>query len=193
MTIGRSVGDGPKRDFTITHLDDLPERAEAVSLFQKFEHGLFPAMNLPGVIDDMTLADAQMYLDDHPFQEQWSILTITNADEVTDDDLAWLRHIPEINVLKIGTSKITDRGIHHIKWLTKLEWLVLCSNRVTDACLDDISQITSLLGVDAQRAPRITRPAYMLAMDKLPNVRERYPPDRTSPSASQTREHPPNL
>ena len=178
-TIARTVGDGPKREFTITYLDDHPARAEAVAFFQTLDRGLFPAMNLPEIIDGLTHAEAQRHLDNNPLQEQWSILTIGHDENVADDDLARLEHIPEIDVLKIYSSSITDTGFQHLKWLTRLEWLLVSSTSITDACLGTITQLKSLVGVDFQLCPNVSYDGYMSAMDRLPNLRdERYPPFR---------------
>lgn len=172
-----TVGNEPRRDYVVTYCDDLPERAEAVEYFQQFERGLFPAMNLPDCLDAMPFADAQRHLDQHPIQEQWSILTISDRDPVTDDDLSRLQHIPELRVLKIMTSKITDRGMEHLKWLTKIEWLILYSAQLTNDCLRHIINLKSLQSVDMQCACSVTRDAYMEAMNQLPNIRsDRYPP-----------------
>ncbi len=180
-TIARTVGDDPKREFTITFVDDDPPRAEAVAFFQNTERRLFPAMNLPEIIDGLSLADAQYYLDTHPMQQQWSILTIGHDDNVMDDDLARLEHIREIDVLKIHSSRITDAGLRHLKWLNRLEWLLVSSNSITDACLEYVSQLTSLVGVDFQLCPNVSYDGYMNAMDRLPNLRdERYPPFRNN-------------
>lgn len=175
--ITRTVGDGPRRELTVTFSDDSPLRAEAVAFFQKLERGLFPAMNLPEVIDNLSLSDAQRYLDEHPIQEQWSILTIEHGDNVNDDDLARLEFIPEIDTLKITSGNITDDGLRHLKWLTRLEWLVISSERITDGCLKHISALQSLLAVDLQLVANVTYDGYMSTMDLLPNLREeRYPP-----------------
>lgn len=172
-----------EREYTVTYLDDPPERREAVAFFQEFDDGLFPAIDLPSCIDDLPFDQAQKYLDEHPMQERWSMLTITEGDPICDEDLARLQYLPELEIVKIYTSKISDCGIAHLKWLVSLECLILSSKRLTNACLQHIVRISSLQAVDMQRASQVTRDAYMEAMDQLPNLSpERYPPfDEDSP------------
>ena len=174
-----------QREYIVTYSDDSPERSEAVEFFQQFEHGLFPAMKLHEGIESLSLDEAQRLMDQNPIQEQWKILTITDRDLVTDDDLSRFQHIPELQILKIMTNKITDRGIEHIKWLTKLEFLILYSDQVTNSCLRDIVNLTSLKFVDMQCACSVARDAYMDAMDKLPNHRSRRYPPRDTNAASR--------
>ena len=134
-------------------------------------------MNLPDCIDALPFDEAQRYLNEHPMEEQWSILTILDADPVTDEDLRRLQYIPELNVLKLMTDKITDRGIEYLKWLVNLEWLILYSTQLTDDCLQHTVRLKSLRLVDMQCSPNVTGAAYMHAMQQLPNLRsERYPP-----------------
>jgi hypothetical protein len=174
--ITRTINGGPKCDFTVTYGDDTPERAEAVAFFAATERGLFPAMNLPSVIDDLPRSDAQAYLDQHPIQEQWSMLTIGQNDNVSDDDLSRLQHISELDTLKLCCGTLTDAGLQHLKWLTSLELLVVACPNVTDACLAYLIPLRSLRHVDFQLSPNVTVDAYMETMDRLPNIQDRYPP-----------------
>ena len=175
--ISRSINDGSKREFTVTYVDDTPERAEAVAFFSSLERGLFPAMNLPAAIDDMPHLDAQAYLDIHPQQERWSMLTIAHNDDV-DDDLARLQHLPELDTLKLHCGMLTDAGVRHLEWLASLELLVVASPKVTDACLPHLLGLRSLRRVDFQLSPNVTHDGYMATMDRLPNIQDRYPPFR---------------
>src|SRR5687767_12469532 len=99
----KSEDDKGERVYTLTYLDGSPERQEAVQFFRRLRQPscLFPALNIPEVIRSMSTDAAQQYLDAHPMQEQWSLLSFSEKDLISDDDLGRLRYIPEIEVLKV--------------------------------------------------------------------------------------------
>src|SRR5688572_9715784 len=89
---------GVRRTYTVWHTEDSSERDEVVRFFQS-PHTLFPAMDLPPVVHEMPLTEANAYLRDHPTPKLWSLLTVRGP--IDDDDLARLRHLPELEILKI--------------------------------------------------------------------------------------------
>jgi hypothetical protein len=167
-----------ERAYTLTYLDDSPERQEAIQFFQRSRgsSGLFPALNIPEIVSGMPRHAAQEYLDAHPIQEQWSLLAIREGDGISDDDLIRLRYIPEIHTLNVFSNRITDLGVRHVCFLRQLKHLALNSTSVTDACLDDITNIRTLLSLDMQMSRRVSRSAYLSAVKRLPSIVDSYPP-----------------
>ena len=69
--------------------DDPPEREEAIRFFEKLaDCCLLPRMNLPPEIERMSVEEANAYLREHPFQEEWSMLNIGRQSPITDSELA---------------------------------------------------------------------------------------------------------
>ena len=175
-----------ERTYQITYLDDLPERREAVAFFNSpgvgdkkaYRGGLFPDMGVPPQVETMSPEAAQAYLDSHPMQQRWRSLTVTYQDMVFDDDLARLQYLPEITTVKILSSRITNQGVRHLRFLTGLKHLVIYSRRLTNGCLRDIALMKSLEVVDMQMCPWVTRSAFSAACAQLPNLKESFPPRR---------------
>lgn len=119
---------------------------------------------------------AQAYLDSHPMQQRWHSLMV--RDMVSDDDLARLQHLPEITTVKIFSSRITNQGVRHLRFLTGLKHLAIYSRRLTNGCLRDIALMKSLEVVDMQMCPWVTRSAFSAACSQLPNLKESFPPRR---------------
>jgi hypothetical protein len=166
------------RDYTLTYLDDSPERQEAVQFFRSLRQPscLIPSLSIPEVIRSMSTNAAQEYLDAHPMQEQWSLLSFSERDPVSDDDLVRLQYLPELEVLKVFSNRITDLGVRHFCSLSRLNQLVLYSNNVTDACFDHITRIRTLVLLDMQMSRRVSRSAYLAATKRLPSIQDSYPP-----------------
>ena len=145
--VNRITANTEERVYTVTYLDDPPERQETVHYFrtQGNYKRLFSPSGIPQTVQRMPFEEAQAYLDTHPMQEQWRGLNLLDVkNQATDDDLARLRHIPEIEILKIRSNKITDDGIRHICQLARLETLFIYSNNISDACLEHIACIKTL-------------------------------------------------
>ena len=66
------------------------------------------------------------------------------SNAVTDDDLAHLRGLPNLESLEIHSPDITDAGLEHLKTLTTLKELNLHSTNVTDAGLEHLIGLTGL-------------------------------------------------
>jgi hypothetical protein len=177
--------DRTERAYTITYLDDSPERHEAVSFFSAKAHDqkcayrtLLPDTQLPKEVEAMSRDAAQAYLDSHPMQQQWALLKINHEDLIFDDDLSRLRYLPEIQSVTITSSRITDQGVRHLCHLTNLRRLVLYSRRVTSACLADVLRLQSLEALDLQMAPWVSRSAFSAVAARLPRLVDVYPPWR---------------
>src|SRR5689334_15324369 len=172
--MSRQVGNGPKRDFVVTFEDDPPERAEAVRFFRRLRHPIFPAMNLPDLIDRLSLEDAQRYLDANPFQQRWSTLRIVPEDGVTDDDLTRLQFIPELEHLFL--YDVGDDALKYATHLHSIDCLVVYSENVTDGCLKHVRQLVTLRSIDFQGSPRVSPAAFEEAVAALPRLVNVYPP-----------------
>jgi hypothetical protein len=174
-----------ERNYTITYLDDPPERREAVAfLGAKAAHDktmyrrLRPEFPHLPELDAMSPEAAQNYLDSHPMQRRWQFLNIDHRDLIFDDDLARLQYVPEITSVHILSSRITNRGIGHLCHLTHLKNLILYSRRLTNACLKDIVRLKSLEILDLQMSPWVSRSAFLAAAAKLPLLTESFAPRR---------------
>lgn len=163
---------GVRRTYTVWYVDDSPERQEAVAFFQA-PHRLFPAMDLPPAVDKLPLADANLYLREHPIPKLWSLLTILGP--VADDDLARLQYLPELEILKIH-SHISDRGVEHIRHLKSLETFLVYSDRVTDACLPAVAELRTLRMLDMQASPHVSPAAFAAVASRLPKLQDSWSP-----------------
>jgi hypothetical protein len=170
----RQVNNGPMRDLIVTFEDDPPERAEAVRFFQRLRRPIFPAMNLPDVIDRLSPEDAQRYLDANPIQQRWATLRILPEDDVTDNDLARLQFIPELKNLSL--YDVGDDAIKHATHLHSINCLVVYSEKVTDACLKYVLQLVTLRSIDFQGSPKVNATAFGKTVAALPWLVDVYPP-----------------
>jgi hypothetical protein len=170
-----------RREYLVTYRDDPPERAEAVSFFQKHASSLFPSMAIPAAVKEMPIEEANAHLRRHPIQEQWNLLTITGENPIYDDDLSWLKYLPEITQVKIVSDRITDAGVKHLLALRNLTHLLLYSSQVTDACLGTIRQLRSLVSLDIQAAANVSRQATLATVEAMPWLRDAWPRRMTLP------------
>jgi len=188
FTFTRTTTRGDKRTeraYTITYLDDPPERREAISFLAAKSPGqkpayrrLLPQVDLPREVEAMSPEEAQVYLDSHPMEQRWASLIIRHEDIIFDEDLARLRHVPEIQHVTITSSRITDRGVRHLCNLTNLGSLVLYSRRLTSRCLAEVVRLQSLETLDLQLSPWVSRSAFAATVARLPALTESYPPWR---------------
>ncbi|MCH6259399.1 hypothetical protein MLD52_22785 [Puniceicoccaceae bacterium K14] len=161
------------REYRVTYTDDSGERAEAVSFFGE---ALFPAMNIPDSLDQMSERSAQEYLDAHPVQEQWSMLTLDQRVTFIDGDLHRLKYLPELERLHSHADHLTDHGVSHIPTIPELRHLLIYSPHVTDRCLEDIACLRHLQTIDLQGSHLITREAFDALVEGLPDLVDIYPP-----------------
>lgn len=161
------------REYCVTYLDDSVERAEAVQFFRE---GLSPSMNLPESIDELSADEAQRYLDEHPLEEKWSMLTLDERCAFEDDDLFRLGFLPELERLHSHAPHLTDRGVRCIRRIPDLQHLLIYSPLVTDACLEELASLKSLRTLDLQGSHLISRDAFDRLVGKLPRLVASYPP-----------------
>ncbi len=93
-------------------------------------------VNLSGRVSDADLP----YLKAH---KQIGQLDISKS-SVSDDGLALIRDMPELEVLLAGGTRITDGGLAHLKQMKKLKVLDLMGTGVTDKGLAEIASLKSL-------------------------------------------------
>jgi hypothetical protein len=162
-----------KRDYRVTYTDDSEERAEAVTFFGK---GLIPAMNIPDSLDKMSERSAQEYLDGHPMQERWRMLTLQYRATFVDDDLRRLKYFPELERLHSHADHLTDRGVSFISLIPELKHLLIYSPHITDRCLEDIALLRRLRTIDLQGSHLVSRQAFDALVEDLPDLVDIYPP-----------------
>lgn len=68
--------------------------------------------------------------------------------EITDEGLAGLRHLPNLKELFLYGSKITDAGLVHFKPLQQLEFLGIQHTRVTGSGLGHLQDLANLAWLD---------------------------------------------
>lgn len=162
-----------QRTYAVWYSDDPPARKAAVAFFQE-SGDLFPAMAIPPEVEQMPIDDANEYLKRHPAQEQWDGLTL--AGPVVDCDLLQLKYVRELRRVWLMSGDVSDEGVKNLLWLEQLECLVLYSDRITNACLKSIQQMSSLRSVDLQGSPHVTRAAFEAAVLSLPRIEAYWAP-----------------
>jgi Leucine-rich repeat (LRR) protein len=175
-TISTTLAGAPTRELTLTYCDDPPERSEAVAFFQQLERGLTPVIALPDVIRELPLDEVQPYLDEHPTLQEWTRLEIRNNDAITDDDLAGLAHISEIQSLKIASNSITNSSVRHIATLKNLRSLTLYSVNMTDDGLGHLASLADLQMLDMQLSLRVSGAGFAALVARLPAIVDSKPP-----------------
>ncbi len=75
------------------------------------------------------------------------VLDVTDS-AVTDDGLRNLRELISLNELHLGGTRITDAGLVHLKGLTQLSSLDVGRTRITDAGLVYLKRFPQLLSLD---------------------------------------------
>ncbi|WP_437295321.1 hypothetical protein [Sorangium sp. So ce426] len=166
--------DGVRRTYIMWYADDPPARREAIAFFRTVGD-LFPAMNIPREVEEMPVDEATKYLRNHPIQEQWEGLTLVGT--IEDRDLVRLQHIRELRRVWVLNGNVSDQGMKHLLWLDRIESLVLYSERLTDACLESIRQMSSLRTLDMQGSLNVSRSAFEEAVLSLPQIEALYAPE----------------
>jgi|GEM_PF-1597387 hypothetical protein len=176
ITISTTLAGAPTRELTLTYRDDPPERSKAVAFFEQLERGLTPVITLPDVIHELPLDEVQRYLDEHPVLQEWTRLEIRNTDTITDDDLAGLAHLPEIQSLKIASNSITSAGVQHIANLKNLRSLTLYSVNMSDDGLNHLASLGELQMLDMQMSLRVSGTGFAALVARLPAMVDSKPP-----------------
>ena len=163
-----------EREYRVTYLDDSPGRKDAVEFFGR---ALVPAWNLPDAINKMPGAMAQKFLDDHPFQEKWAMLTLHTRDVAFENqDLYRLEFLRELERIHSHADHLTDSGVRFFRLIPELRHLLIYSPLVTDACLEDVAALTCLETIDFQGSPGITKEAFARLVGRLDHLVDIYPP-----------------
>ncbi len=68
--------------------------------------------------------------------------------KVTDADLALLKQLPDLQLLRLAVTGVTGDGLEHLKGLKKLDFLVLERTKITDKSLARLKVIPSLQTLD---------------------------------------------
>ena len=108
-------------------------RSEPVRFFQRLRRPIFPATNLPDAIVHLSLEEelAIGISTRIPSSRDGATLHILPEDDVTDADLSRLRFIPELEHLIL--YGVGDEAMRHSAHRHSIDWLVVSSERVTDA------------------------------------------------------------
>lgn len=75
------------------------------------------------------------------------VLVATPQEQLTDNGLAAITHLPNLQLLSIAGNRVTDAGMVHVGQLSRLRTLVLNCN-VTDSGLEKLSNLKDLEQLD---------------------------------------------
>ncbi len=73
-----------------------------------------------------------------------NVISIQPYGVFIDDDLAHLRGLPELELLFLQDTQVSDAGLVHLRKLRKLRWLVLFDRKVTDSGLEQLKVLSNL-------------------------------------------------
>jgi hypothetical protein len=76
-----------------------------------------------------------------------------NETGVTDDGLAVVKELQNVQYLSVARTRVTDAGLAHLEALTTLEYLDLDDTRVTDAGLAHLAGLSRLNTISLQSVP----------------------------------------
>lgn len=117
-------------------------RQHTASLQQLKEVGAFVAFGKGTAryapIEEPGLIAKFVYLPDVTY------VSLHGAAEFGDDDLALLLDFPEIEIVDLTGTRITDEGLPKLRQLRKLREVILDATHVTDSGINEISSLPSL-------------------------------------------------
>ncbi len=94
-------------------------------------------------------------------------LWVTGTDDV---GLSYLKGSTTLRKLLLhGTSQISDAGLAHLRMLTNLEELKLCSDRISDAGLVQLKHLTKLKRLSISSA-KVTDAGFQMLRESLPST-----------------------
>ena len=108
--------------------------------------------------------DEATYLKELPNLE---ILSLSNT-QVSDAGLEHLKGLTNLKILWLDNTQITGSGLEHLKGLTNLEWLSLRNTQVSDAGLEHLEGLTNL-NVLYLNDTQVTHEGVKKLQDALPN------------------------
>jgi Leucine-rich repeat (LRR) protein len=84
-------------------------------------------------------------------------LLLSENRNITDSGLAYLKALPQLTQLDLGSCSLTDAGLAHLKALSNLAILGLSyCNRITDAGLKHLRGLPRLQKLDLQGCVKVT-------------------------------------
>lgn len=115
------------RDFIAHYVDDSLERAETTAFF---EDSLFPDSPIDDYLWTLPIGEANAFLSANPIQQTFESLYLQRrGDDIRDNDLARVTHLPELRRIIVYSNRVTDAGVRHLSSLFQLEWLSIYSSQ----------------------------------------------------------------
>ena len=109
-----------------------------------------------------------------PFSSDVSVASMYFSSQLTDADLknlqGRLEEQPDLEVLVLCGSQVTDAGLVHLQGLKRLRLLHLADTQVTDAGLVHLQGLTQLRSLDLART-QVTEDGVANLRDALPDCR----------------------
>jgi hypothetical protein len=76
---------------------------------------------------------------------------VPDGRKLGDEDLAYLREFPRLEILNLSKSLVTDAGMRELRGLRHLRGLYLSSTKITDAGLEPLSGLVELETLDLSK------------------------------------------
>jgi len=136
---GRFKGYDPSNVDALKSLHSLPNLKTMIVIGALEDKHLVPLAGLP------TLEHIEVFVDNirkptglDPLAKIPSLQYLEIQSEITNEQLEPVGRISSLKGLKLGSTKITDRGLVHLRELKNLESLILEDSKVTKAGLKDL-------------------------------------------------------
>ncbi len=99
--------------------------------------------------------------------------------KVTDTGLTHLKGFASLDFLDVSTSQVTDAGLTHLKRMASLIWIDLSDTQITDAGLTNLKELTRLEYLDL-RNTQVTPAGVERLQKAIPDCEIDYSPYQTT-------------
>ena|SRR5512138_1610243 len=182
----RSIRNGEERLYTVTYAESTAEREEAARFFAT----VHPETHLHSDTDwlsdlwEMSIDEANARLCANPVTERYSLL-VSGESVLADSDLYRLCHLPELQIVRIFSDRITDLGVQHFQHLSRVRVLGLHAPQITDSSLAILERLSTLQILDLQSCTKLSHESCEKLQACLEDTRCWFP--FRSPTNASTR------
>ncbi len=132
--------------------------------------GLFSSDVSVASIYFSSLTDADLRSLQEPLERQPDLqVLVLGGTQISDAGLVPLRGLKQLLLLNLNDTQVTDAGLVHLHGLTRLQYLSLDNTRVTDAGLVHLQGLTQLKTLSLANTP-VTDAGRAKLQKALPNV-----------------------
>ncbi|NLS98092.1 MAG: hypothetical protein GXX96_38675 [Planctomycetaceae bacterium] len=111
----------------------------------------------------------RLFVEDNRLNDPDRFFELTLNSKTTDDSLAYVGELTNLESLKVAGTAVTDAGLQHLARLDQLRALSLSGTRVSDDSIDLLAQWESLNRLDVSSA-RITVEGIVRLLQQNPHV-----------------------